>query len=99
MISPLSTEFKIACEIYRYNQKNEPVWYKKLCDRFNDLAPILKISIDSKRVGECIDTLFDWGIIGADYGSTDMGHAGRRLFITKEAAPIIRELYKKYWVV
>lgn len=86
----LSKEFKIACEIHRLNKKGEKVWFTKLRDSLKD-----KMSPSTLMNG--LRTLFDWGIVKAEYGQTDTGRAGRLLFISGESKHIIEEIYEEYW--
>ena len=88
--SPLSSELKVACEIYHYNVLNEPIWFDKL---FEFLSSVM----NKKKVSTSIDTLFDWGILRASYGETENGEKGRLLAISQETIPLIKELYEKYW--
>jgi len=53
--------------------------------------------VSKNTVSAAIDTLFDWGIIKAEYGETENGRAGRLLMISNESVPLIKELYVKYW--
>jgi hypothetical protein len=88
--SPLSSELKVACEIYHYNLLNEPIWFDKL-------SGSLSSAMNKKKVSTSIDTLFDWGIIKAEYGETVPGRSGRLLIVTNESEDLVRDLYKKYW--
>ncbi|MFA5407645.1 MAG: hypothetical protein WC343_02620 [Bacilli bacterium] len=88
--NPLSNEFKVACEIYKSSENNEVIWYTKLVEN-------LKGIISKNTISDALDTLFDWGIIKAEYGATERGRAGRLFMISNEAKPIIKDLYEKYW--
>jgi len=90
MTSGLSDEFKIACEIYKHNQANEPIWYSKLKD-------IMSTHMDANTVSMALNVLFDWGIIKAEYGGSESGKAAKLLYVSESAEPIIEELYRKYW--
>jgi len=88
--NPLSNEFKVAAEIYHCQVNHEVVWYGKLVER---LAGV----VSKNTISNAIETLFDWGIIKAEFGETETGRAGRLLMISNEAKPLIKELYEKYW--
>jgi hypothetical protein len=87
---PLSTEFKVACEIYRGNERKEPVWLQKLVKN-------LYHKIDKKDIERVINTLFDWGVIRAEYGYIEKGKKGRLYFIANEAKDVVKSLYEHYW--
>lgn len=88
--NPLSNEFKVAAEIYACNENEELVWYTKLVKR-------LYGKLSKNTIAHALDTLFDWGIVKAEYGETETGRAGKLLMISNEAKPIVQELYLKYW--
>jgi len=88
--NPLSNELKVAAEIYSCEIQRQKVWLGKLVDRLNG-------KISKNTISAAIDTLFDWGIIKAEYGATEKGRAGRLLMISNEAKPTIKDLYEKYW--
>jgi len=88
--NPLSYELKVAAEIFACQERGEKVWLGKLQE---NLAGI----VSKNTVSAAIDTLFDWGIIKAEYGETENGRAGRLLMISNESVPLIKELYVKYW--
>lgn len=88
--SPLSTELKIACEIYKHQLSGKLIWTNKLIDRFKD-------EISKERVVESIDTLFDWSVIKAECGPTENGKDGRLYLIDHYAEPMIKDLYKNWW--
>jgi len=88
--NPLSSELKVATEIFGCQERGEKVWLGKLQ---GNLAGI----VSKNTVSAAIDTLFDWGIIKAEYGETEKGRAGRLLMISNESVPLIKELYVKYW--
>ena len=90
MKKPLSKELKVACEVYKYQKKKKLIWTDKLIKN-------LREEMTKKDVLECIDTLFDWSIIRADYGPTDKDKEGRLYFIDPGAVPTIKYLYKKWW--
>lgn len=85
--NPLSVELKVACEIYRFNIENKPVWFGRLAESFHDRT-------NKNLISRSIDTLFDWGILKAKY---DEVNNRRLLLISKETIPLIKELYEKYW--
>jgi len=80
----------MAAEIYHCQVNHEVVWYGKLVER---LAGV----VSKNTISNAIETLFDWGIIKAEFGETETGRAGRLLMISNEARPLIKELYEKYW--
>jgi hypothetical protein len=88
--NPLSNELKVAAEIFGCQERGEKVWLGKLLVN-------LKGEISKNTVSAALDTLFDWGIIKAEYGETEKGRAGRLLMISNESVPLIKELYEKYW--
>jgi|GEM_PF-707850 len=88
--NPLSNELKVAAEIFGCQERGEKVWLGKLQER-------LAGEISKNTISAALDTLFDWGIIKAEYGETEKGRAGRLLMISNESTPLIKELYEKYW--
>jgi hypothetical protein len=88
--NPLSHELKVAAEIFGCQERGEKVWLGKLQER-------LAGEISRNTISAALDTLFDWGIIKAEYGETEKGRAGRLLMISNESTPLIKELYEKYW--
>lgn len=86
----LSNEFKVAAQIYECNEKGDNVWFTKL-------AELLKDHISQSTVMKSLRTLFDWGIVTAQYGETDKKRAGRLLFISGESKETIRQIYEKFW--
>lgn len=88
--NPLSNEFKVAAEILGCLERGEKVWLGKLQERLSG-------EISKNTISAALDTLFDWGIIKAEYGETEKGRAGRLLLISNESKPLIKELYEKYW--
>jgi hypothetical protein len=96
MKNPLSNELKVAAEIYRCELLDQKVWLGKVVELLDGVTnPNKKIS--KNTISTAIDTLFDWGIIKAEYGATERGRAGRLLMISAEAKPTIKDLYKRYW--
>ena len=87
---PLSAELKVACEIYKYNLRGEPVWYSKLVK-----------SLDSKKLDRDIDdtiaALFGWGMICNNRVETDDGKAERAFTISRDIEPIVSDLYNAWW--
>jgi hypothetical protein len=88
--NPLSNELKVAAEIYGCQERGEKVWLGKLQERLTG-------EISKNTISAALDTLFDWGIIKAEYGETEKGRAGRLLMISNESTPLIKELYETYW--
>jgi hypothetical protein len=94
--NPLSNELKVAVEIYGCEIQGQKVWLGKLGDLLDGKTNKNK-KISKNTISAAIDTLFDWGIIKAEYGATEKGRAGRLLMISNEAKPTIKDLYEKYW--
>ena len=92
MTPTLSSELKVACEIWHYNRLNEPIWFTKLVSS-------LEKHMDKKVVSHALDTLTDWMIIYGEYGPTEKGRAGRVWYVdTHDGGDFrIRDLYEKYW--
>ena len=88
--NPLSYELKVAAEIFGCHERGEKVWLGKLQENLTG-------EISKNTISAALDTLFDWGIIKAEYGETENGRAGRLLMISNETIPLIKELYEKYW--
>jgi hypothetical protein len=86
----LSNEFKVAAQIYEYNIAEKRVWFSKL-------AELLKPCMSQATVMKSIKTLFDWGIVKAEYGATDKNRAGRLLYIAGESKSTIKEIYENFW--
>jgi len=88
----LSKEFKVACAILDFNKKDEKIWFTKLCDSLeND-------NIGKSTVMNALRTLFDWGIVKAEYGETEKGRPGRLLIVAGEAKQTIDKIWEEYWV-
>jgi len=87
----LSNEFKVAAQIYECNNKDENVWFTKL-------VGLLEGEMSSSTVMKSLRTLFDFGIVKAQYGETDKGRAGRLLFIAGESKDTIRQIYEEFWI-
>jgi hypothetical protein len=88
--NPLSNELKVATEIFGCQKRGEKVWLGKLQKNLTG-------EISKNTVSAALDTLFDWGILKAEYGETENGRAGRLLMISNESTPLVKELYEKYW--
>jgi hypothetical protein len=86
----LSNEFKVAAQIYACNEAQEKVW-------FSNLAELMKPYMSPATVMKSLRTLFDWGIVKAEYGPTDKNRAGRLLYIAGESRSTIKEIYEKFW--
>ncbi len=88
--NPLSTEFKVACEIYKFESQGTPVSFSKLV-----------VGLDGKLsmavIKTAIDTLFDWGVIRAEFGFDDLKRKVRLLQISNEHKNRIKDLYENYW--
>lgn len=92
MTQKLSTELKVACEIWHYNQLKEPIWLTKLVES-------LSWCMSKIEVYRALDTLSDWLIIYNEPGVTYKGHAGYCWYVdTHDGGDFrIRDLYEKYW--
>lgn len=88
----LSKEFKVACAILTFNRKDEKVWFTKLRDT------LAKDGIGQSTVMNGLRTLFDWGIVKAEYGETEKGRPGRFLYVAGEARKTIEQVCDEYWV-
>jgi len=86
MKSPLSSELKIACEIYRCNKKDIVCTTPYLIKKFK------LYGIDIKRTETAINTLFDWRMLRCEWYNEN-----RTYFIPKEEKSKIKYMYKKYW--
>jgi len=86
----LSPELQVACEIYKHNIENKPIWFSKLCERF-------KNDYDKSKVVSSIHTLSDWRILRYDYGETKRGMVGVIFTIDNYAIERISELYEIYY--
>ena len=86
----LSNEFKVAAQIYECNQNEQKIW-------FTNLVELLAPHMSSATVMKSLRTLFDWGIVKAEYGPTDKNRAGRLLFIAGESKSTIKEIYENFW--
>lgn len=90
MDCPLSSELKVACEIYRMNIEKKPVWYGKLVE-------LLDGTVNKETVSQALDTLSDWLIVRGHYGPLGDGRAGYLWEIEPDSVHVIRPLYEKYW--
>ena len=88
-MSELAIEFKVACQIYAFNVKNEPVWFTKLTET---------LKLPPKEIMCGLRALFDWGIVKGEYGETSKGQAGRCLYITSESKRTIKEVHDTYFI-
>lgn len=88
----LSPDFMVATAIYAHNIKKEVVWYGKLVEELDKTKLVSKSTI-----GKALDALFDFGIVKAEYGITDLGRPARLLYITNEAKPTIKKVYENFW--
>lgn len=86
----LSNEFKVACEIFLFNDEGKKVW-------FTNLVESLKDEMGQTTVMNSLRTLFDWGIVQAEFGETGKGRAGRLLYISGESKDTIRQVCEAYW--
>jgi hypothetical protein len=87
----LSIELKVATTIYRVTEiENNVVWLGKLIELVENEA-------SQKTISTAIDTLFDWGIIKAEFGLTSNGRAGRLFLISNESKATIQDLYERFW--
>lgn len=88
--SPLSNEFKVAAEIYRFEVTGKLVWYTKL---YNSL----KGEMSKNTVTKALNVLFDWGIVTIQYGETENNRPGKLYKIAPSSKSTIKNLYNKYW--
>lgn len=91
-MSELSTDLKVACEIWHFQAIGERIWYSKLIES-------LSWCMNKNDISHSILTLCDWGIVFGEYGATEKGRAGRLWFIdTHDDGDFrIRDLYDKHW--
>jgi hypothetical protein len=92
MTPTLDSYLKVACEIWHYNQINEPIHFTKLISS-------LEKHMDKQTVSHALDTLEDWMIIYGEYGPTEKGRTGRVWFVdTHDGGDSrIRDLYEQIW--
>jgi DNA-binding transcriptional ArsR family regulator len=90
MKTPLSQELIVACCIYDLQSKSEKIWLLKIQEHLSG-------KVGKAKVRSAIDTLFDRGLIKAEYGETDKKRAGRLYRIPEEAISVIAELHKRYY--
>ena len=81
---------KVACEIYKFNIENKPVWFGKLVESMEGV-------VSKNTISESLDTLTDWMIIKGHYGATGDGRASYLYEIDPDQVTMIKELYEKYW--
>jgi predicted transcriptional regulator len=86
----LSKEFKVACAILVFNKKNEKVWFTKL-------RSSLEGEMGQTPIMNGLRTLFDWGIVKAEYGETEKGRPGRLLYVAGESKQTIEKVCEEYW--
>jgi len=86
--SPLSMEFKIACEIYHYELKHAKCGIAKIRGNF------ITYGFDKKRTDAAVDTLHDWSIISCKY---DEPTKQTLYIIADDAKPHIKVMYNKWW--
>jgi hypothetical protein len=87
----LSTELKVACEIYRYNLAKKPIWFTKLVEVFDGV-------ISKQDISHALDTCTDWMIIHGHYDNLENGRAGYVYEIDLNSGGHgIPDLYEKYW--
>ena len=86
--SPLSLEFKIACEIYRCKKKGKLATSNEIANVFN------LFGYDDEVIERAIDTLFDWSLLTCGY---DKLTKLTSYMIEGSAIPTFKDLYKRYW--
>ena len=84
--SPLSNEFKVACEIYHNELRNSPIEFKQLVKEMNGI-------VTEDEIKKELDILFDWGIVNVEF--TDSHR--KVIVISTSSRPVIASLYDKYW--
>lgn len=88
-MTTLSNDLKVACEIYRANISDTPIWFSKLVEIFSG-------KIERREVSHALDTLSDWMLIEGHYGSLGNGRAGYLYEISEVSIPVIKRLYDIY---
>lgn len=86
----LAQEFEIACDIYSLQAAGKRIWERKLVDQWAG-------TYTREQVGRAVLTLFDWGIIGGEYGETTPGRVGRLLLIDDDHIDRIAVLYRDHY--
>ena len=84
----LPNDFEIAVRIYRYNQRNEPIYLTKLVED-------LEGKISRATISKNIDQMFDLGIITGDWQQSN-GKWIRTFSIAGEATGLISAIAEKY---
>lgn len=87
----LCNEFKVACEIYRANVSNTPIWFTKVVEIFQG-------KIDKHDISSALDTLIDWMIIEGHYDSIGNGRSSYVYKISPEHIDRIKEIYENFYV-
>jgi len=88
MKSPLSLEFKVACEIYRCKKKEKLATFREIANVFN------LFGYTDKKILETINTLFDWSLITCEYHNPIESEI---YSINDQALPTFKTFYKRYW--
>jgi hypothetical protein len=86
IIAPISKEFKVACELYHHELRRKPLSYTQLVKEMADF-------MEEDDVKKSLDTLFDWGIVNAEFDSKDR----KMIIVNWSSRPNIASLYDKYW--
>ena len=90
----LSKDLVVACEIYKAEIQEEPIWFSRLVERLSGI-------MSKKDVSDALDKLFDWGFIQGEYGATENGKAGRIFKIALSSKQGIKALYNgkhRQWI-
>jgi len=86
----LSNDFKIACEIYKAELNQEPIWFTKLTE-------ILYGKIGKTIISDSLDALSDYGIVRYVYGATNTGCVAGLLYICDEHKNRIKIIYDAHY--
>lgn len=80
----LSNELRIGVEIFRANERKEPVYFTSLTESMTEV-------MSRSTVSKSIDILFDLGMLRADWETVE-GTWARTLKIANEAKSFFRKL-------
>ncbi|MCQ2070024.1 MAG: hypothetical protein MJZ68_02720 [archaeon] len=85
----LPNDFEIAVRIYRYNQRNEPIYLTRLVED-------LEGRISRATISKNLDQMFDLGIITGGWRKSDNGKWIRTFDIADNAKELISAIAEKY---
>ncbi len=83
----LSKDLVVACEIYKAEIQEEPIWFSRLVERLSG-------RMSKNEVSDALDKLFDWGFIQGEYGATENGKTGRLFKTALSNKQGIKALYE-----